>query len=183
MSHLFYGCESLASLDVSHFDTSKTTRLNQMFSGCASLTSLDVSHFNTSNVADMSYMFAGCESLTSLDVSKFNTSKVTDMSYMFADCSSLTSLNLGSFDTTNVTTMLGMFALSPKLVTTITIRGTNCTTYKKTSSYNYGMSEDTATDNGAKITVNYTADASELVDKMIATKSSNSNVVKGTQIA
>ncbi len=34
----------------------------------------------------------------------------------------------------------------------------------------------------AKIMENYTADASTLVDKMIATKSSYSNVVKGVQV-
>ena len=39
-----------------------------------------------------------------------------------------------------------------------------------------------ATDPNAQITVNYVADASTLVDNMIATKSSNSNVVKGQQI-
>ena len=35
----------------------------------------------------------------------------------------------------------------------------------------------------SKITVNYIAAASTLVDKMIATKSSNSNVVKGNIIS
>jgi len=44
------------------------------------------------------------------------------------------------------------------------------------------MFSNTATDPNAKITVNYIAAASTLVDKMIATKASNSNVVKGNQI-
>ena len=40
-----------------------------------------------------------------------------------------------------------------------------------------------ATKPGAIITVNYTSSSlSPLVDRMIATKSSNSNVVKGNQI-
>ena len=39
-----------------------------------------------------------------------------------------------------------------------------------------------AISSGAKITVNYIADASALVDKMIATKSASSNVVKGVEI-
>ena len=39
-----------------------------------------------------------------------------------------------------------------------------------------------ATDSNAQITVNYIAAASTLVDSMIATKSSNSNVVKGTEL-
>ena len=47
----------------------------------------------------------------------------------------------------------------------------------------YGnMFNNAATAEGAGITVNYIADASTLVDNMIATKSSSSNVVKGSQI-
>ena len=44
------------------------------------------------------------------------------------------------------------------------------------------MFSNTATDPNAKITVNYIAAASTLVDNMIATKSANSNIVKGKQI-
>ena len=40
-----------------------------------------------------------------------------------------------------------------------------------------------ATSTGAQITVNYTKDTSSLVDSMIETKSSNSNVVKGSLVA
>ena len=45
-----------------------------------------------------------------------------------------------------------------------------------------GMFYNVATASGSQITVNYIADASALVDNMIATKSSTSNVVKGSQI-
>jgi len=40
-----------------------------------------------------------------------------------------------------------------------------------------------ATTDGALIKLNYTQETSDLVDKMIATKSSNSNVVKGELIS
>ncbi len=36
---------------------------------------------------------------------------------------------------------------------------------------------------GTKFTVNYTSDASSLVDEMIATKSESSNVIKGALVA
>ena len=39
-----------------------------------------------------------------------------------------------------------------------------------------------ATKTGSKITVNYTSATSSLVDQMIATKSDDSNVVKGVQV-
>lgn len=68
-----------------------------------------------------------------------------------------------------------MFQGCSKLTTTINIMNANITNY----SY---MFQGAATASGAKVTVNYTEDTSTIVDKMIATKSSNSNVVKGSKI-
>ncbi len=181
MEFMFDECSSLTSLDLSGFNTSKVTNMKSMFSGCSSLTNLDLSNFNTSKVTNMSNMFGACLSLISLDLSNFNTSKVTDMSSMFSRCSSLTSLDLSSFNTSSVTQysaymkLSGMFYNCSKLITTINIMNANVTNYT-------GMFSDAATDPNAKIIVNYIADASTLVDNMIATKSSNSNVIKGKQL-
>ena len=92
MSYMFFGCESLTSLDVSHFNTANVTMMSFMFNGCQSLTSLDVSNFNTANVDMMTNMFGYCSALTSLDLSNFNTAKVTDTRYMFIKCSALTTI-------------------------------------------------------------------------------------------
>ena len=107
---MFYGCQSLTSLDVSNFNTNNVTSMRAMFNDCRILTSLDLSNFDTSNVTEMTYMFTNCIFLTSLDVSNFDTSNVTDMSGMFSGCSSLTSLNLSSFDTSKVENMILMFS-------------------------------------------------------------------------
>ena len=109
MANMFYGCNGLTSLDVSHFDTSKVTDMKNMFHACLSLSSLDVSRFDTSKVTDMQYMFRGCYDLTSLDVSHFDTSNVTNMDNMFYNCSKLTNLDVSHFDTSNVTDMAMMF--------------------------------------------------------------------------
>ena len=109
MGTMFFGCESLTSLDLSTFDTKNVTRMTDMFFGCESLTSLDLSTFDTKNVTRMGAMFSGCESLTSLNLSSFNTANVKDMALMFSGCESLTSLNLSSFNTANVEDMDGMF--------------------------------------------------------------------------
>ena len=109
MGHMFYGCSSLTSLDVSQFDTGNVTNMGSMFWGCSSLTSLDVSHFDTGNVTSMELMFYGCSSLTSLDVSHFDTGNVTYMGAMFDSCSSLTSLDVSHFNTSNVKNMSNMF--------------------------------------------------------------------------
>ena len=110
MSHMFYKCSGLKSLDITKtMNTSNVTNMSWMFEYCNRLTSLDLSNWDTSKVTDMSYMFWNCDSLTSLDVSNWNTSNVTTMYWMFPSCSALTSLDLSSFDTSNVTDMSGMF--------------------------------------------------------------------------
>ena len=121
---MFNDCSSLASLDLSSFDTSSATDMRGMFHGCSSLASLDLSSFDTSSATDMRGMFHGCSSLASLDLSSFDTSKVRYMGEcymgdygsndwydegMFAGCESLASLDLSSFDTSNVTDMSFMF--------------------------------------------------------------------------
>ena len=73
-----------------YLNTSCVTDMIGMFGRCESLTSIDLSHFDTSNVKMMISMFSGCSSLTTLDLSHFDTSNVKMMSSMFFDCSSLT---------------------------------------------------------------------------------------------
>ena len=109
ISFMFYGMESLISLDLSNFNTSNVTNMNNMFSYCSGHTSLNLSKFNTSNVTDMHNMFGSCGGLTSLDVSSFDTSKVTDMGDMFCYCSGLTSLDLSGWDMRSVNSSNDMF--------------------------------------------------------------------------
>ena len=109
MSHMFFNCKSLTSLDLSHFNTGNVTDISRMFTSCSSLTSLDLSHFDTHNVTNMYSMFHDCNGLTNLDLSNFDTQNVTDMRYMFLRCSSLKSLDLSSFNTRNVRALNNMF--------------------------------------------------------------------------
>ena len=109
MGHMFNGCSALKSLDLTNFNTAKVTNMGNMFEGCSALKSLDLTNFNTANVTDMSFMFKGCSALTSLDLTNFNTAKVVNMSFMFHGCSALTSLDLTNFNTANVTYMDNMF--------------------------------------------------------------------------
>ena len=201
MYMMFYNCSSLTSLDLSSFNTANVTTMERMFEKCSSLTNLDLNSFNTSNVTDMIFMFNECSSLTSLDLSSFNTSNLTSMSNMFNECSSLINLDLSSFNTPNVTDMYDMFHSCSSLTsldlsgfntakvinmdsmfegcsfltTTINIMNANVVGYQ-------AMFSSAATASGAKITVNYFADTSTLVDKMIATKPEGSNIIKGSII-
>ncbi len=110
LEEMFYGCESLQSIDLSHFNTSKVKIFSGMFYACAALTSLDLSSLETSAATKMERMFGHCSSLTDLDLSNFNTENVTDMAGMFTRCDALETLDISSFNTGNVTNMASMFS-------------------------------------------------------------------------
>ena len=69
--------------------------MSYMFYGCSSLASLDLSSFDTSNVESMESLFGGCTSLESLDLSNFNTSRAKWMRNLFPEKSSLQRIKLG----------------------------------------------------------------------------------------
>ena len=114
-SEMFYSkydeqkIKNILEIDLSNFDTSQVTNMNNMFDGMTNLTTLNLSNFNTSKVTNMRFMFFHASNLTSLNLSNFDTSRVTDMQYMFSYASNLTSLNLSNFDTSKVTNMRYMF--------------------------------------------------------------------------
>ena len=110
MSHMFWNCRNLSSLDLTNFNTTKVENMFGMFFDCENLSSLVISNFNTANVTDMSYMFHYCKNLSSLDIPNFNIAKVTDMSYMFNMCQKLTELNLSNFKTEKAKNMSNMFS-------------------------------------------------------------------------
>ena len=109
MNGMFYRCKAVNELDLSKFDTHNVANMRIMFEDCSSLTELGLSTFNTDNVTNMEGMFMGCSNLTKLDILNFNTSKVTNMYDLFCGCASLESLDLKNFDTRNVTNMSCMF--------------------------------------------------------------------------
>ena len=88
-------------------------------------------------------------------------------------CTALKNLNISSFDTSKVISMKDMFRDCYELTTTLTIRG-NISSYQN-------MLTNAATNSG-KIVLNYTEQTESLVDKMIKTKSTTSNVEKGELI-
>ena len=159
---------------VSNSVISAPTDCTQLFQSYWNLVEINFNNFDTSNVTNMNTMFFECSKLTSLDLSSFNTSNVKYMESMFYDCSSLKNLNLGGFNTTNVINLSYLFNGISSVTTTINIMNNNI-------SYDY-MFKNAATSSDSQITVNYIASASDLVDKIIATKSENSNVVKGNVI-
>ncbi len=115
MKGLFYNCKNLLEVDLSNFNTGKVTSMNSMFYYCKSLENLNLSSFNTKNVTDMSHMFDNCSLLINIDVSCFKTKKVITMSSMFYNCKSLTEIDLSNFNTKKVNDMSEMFSYCSSL--------------------------------------------------------------------
>ena len=57
MYGMFYGCNSLNSIDLTNFDVSSVTNLDYIFYNCNSLISINYSNLNLSNANTMNYIF------------------------------------------------------------------------------------------------------------------------------
>lgn len=97
----FSNCTKLSQINgIENLNTSSVWSMNNMFYNCQLLTTIDLSHFDTSNVEDMGGVFMSCSSLQELDLSTFNTASVTNMVAMFNGCSALKTIYVGSGWTT-----------------------------------------------------------------------------------
>ena len=198
--------------DLSGWDTSKVEYMNSMFSSAGmNATTFNVGNignWTTSNVTTMESMFAhaGCYSRTLYigDLSNWNVSNVTTMYGMFWSAGYwVSTFNIGdlsNWDTSKVTNMSNMFngagegASTWNNIGTLKVYATdigsmfkNCHAVKATlniysnpTTYTTAF-QSAATWNGSGITVNYSSSTTN-IDSIIATKSSSSNVVKGTQL-
>ena len=119
MNNMFFECLSLQSLDVSSFDTSAVTNMTSMFKSCSSLQKLDVSGFDTSKVIQMSGVFYNCNSLQTLDVSSWDTSKVINMGSMFRNCKKLEKLDISGLNAESVENLYMIFRDTTTLRTLI----------------------------------------------------------------
>ena len=109
MRNMFYYCEALTSIDLSHFKTDNVENMSYMFYDCCNVEQLDCSTFNTEMVETMAYMFAYCEKVVSVNVSSFNTENVTSLAYFLGYCYKLQSAILTNFDTANCTNFGNFF--------------------------------------------------------------------------
>ena len=170
MGEMFFRCTTLERLDVSNFDVAKVSNMEEMFWNCESLEKLDLSSFKTSKVTNTSSMFGRCLGLKQLDLSNFNTPDVVNMGSMFVLCEELKQLNLNNFDTSNVTDMSWAFCGCSKLSSDITVSG-NVKEYENC----FGAC---STELNTQFRVRYNKNCSkELAQKIVDTKSSDSNVV------
>jgi len=121
------------------------------------------------------YFFYGMYNVRSIEnIELLDTSNTTNMEGLFFGLHEVTDMDLNNFDISNVNNAYRMFYQCKKLTATINITN-NIENYSN-------MFSDAAIVSPAKITLNYTSETSSLVDKIIASKPENSNIVKGVQI-
>lgn len=81
---LFMNCENLLDLKLpKNFITSKVTNISDMFNGCKKLTSLDLSGWDTSNITEMNNLFKN-SGIKIIDISNWDLSKL-NLDYGFKD--------------------------------------------------------------------------------------------------
>jgi surface protein len=116
MDRLFYQCNSLVALDLSHFDGSNVVNMDSTFRESKNLEVVDLTNFDATRVTYMGGLFKDCSNLIALDLSTFRTSNaLKDTRNMFESCTSLLSIDFRNFDTQGVTTMMYMFINCPLL--------------------------------------------------------------------
>ena len=81
MNNMFYCCNNF-DCDLSNWDVSNVTNMHSMFNSCFEFTGKGLENWNVSNVIDMSYVFCCCENFN-CDLSNWNVSNVIDMSNLF----------------------------------------------------------------------------------------------------
>lgn len=67
-SSVFYRCNNITSLNLSHWNMSSAKNLGGMFYWCVNLVSVDVSNWDVSNVTSMKHMFYQCDNLSNQSV-------------------------------------------------------------------------------------------------------------------
>lgn len=210
MSSMFMSSGITDSTVLSNWDTSKVTDMRSMFMNCRFTTYNGISNWNVSNVTNMGSMFAGIgisvldgvgnwdtsnvtnmaglfdwSNVTNVDVIRnWDVSNVIDMGSMFRHNLNLTSADfLNDWNTSKVEYMRYLFEDCRKLTGTIRILKPLKTAASPLNNGYNDMFKRTAIENGAQLVVNYTSDIADSIDTYIATKSENSNVVKGQLVS
>lgn len=89
------------SYETSNLDTSNMVTMQNMFYGCNTVTSLDCSGFLSPNLTKANSMFYNCTQLLSLDLRQLTSNDEMEVDSMFANCNRLQHLDIRSFDFTN----------------------------------------------------------------------------------
>ena len=105
---MFKNCVGIRDLDLTYFNTSAITNMQDLFAGCTRLETANINSFDMIKVKAINSMFNGCTSLENINISGWkNTNNITRAQSMFKNCSSLKEVSLPQLP--SLTNMQGMF--------------------------------------------------------------------------
>ena len=67
---MFYPCQQISEIDLSHFDASEVTSMSEMFSRCTELTSVNLANLNASKLIATQNIFQDCQALKCINFNK-----------------------------------------------------------------------------------------------------------------
>ena len=168
-SYMFYNFKALWKADLSGMYSVKTNDFSYFFGNDSTLTDLNVTNIETSAATNMSHMFYNCSALETLKFTKAETSKVKDMSSMFEGCTNLKNFTSRRFVTDSLENAEKLFYGCSNLTYSFAITGANTNAYTE-------MFTGTASDQNARVVVNYETGCKALASAMVATKTANDHV-------
>lgn len=101
-----------------YIKTDLATDLTGMFNGLESIESIDVSTFNTSKVKTTSWLFGSCKKLKTINLGDMDITALTNTTFMFGYCSALEKIYCTTdfSASTTLSTSTSMFYATSKLV-------------------------------------------------------------------
>ena len=116
LDFLFYDCEDLIEVDLSHLITTNISRISYTFYNCKNIEKINFTGLETPNLKNTEFLFAGCENLVEiLGFENLNTSLIESTSGMFLNCKNLQLVNLSSFNLDSIEEQYGMFVNTSSL--------------------------------------------------------------------
>ena len=114
---IFGGLNKLEVVDISGWDTSNVTTMEDMFSFCDKLKNIiGIENLDVSNVEYANNMFYVCKKLVELDLTNWNPISLEYASYMFYGCSNLKIIkNIENWQLPNIKDVNHMFSNCTKL--------------------------------------------------------------------
>ena len=110
MHGMFYGNQSLKSVNVKDLDISNVSNISDMFYNNSSLESIDLSNWGGDNLTQIYPLFSSCPNLREINASGFNFGNASYIGSLFGYLSNLTTINLSNADMSNITSLNSLFS-------------------------------------------------------------------------
>ena len=121
LDYMFNSYVKLEELDLTGWNTSNVTSMNNTFFNCQKLSEIKgIENWDTSKLKSLSMTFYGCGNLSNLPIDNWNTSKLEKCNGIFAG-TKLTSAPVGNWDLSKLTDATNFYAGMANLVSTASI--------------------------------------------------------------